>query len=70
MPNSNKRLNIAIDAELHKKLKIAAAKNGTTIVAIVSDGINKKLEELEKGETSNEWENQIKHWPKGFYNYL
>lgn len=54
MPNSSKRLNIAIDAELHKKLKIAAAKNGTTIVAIVSDGINKKLKELEKGENSNE----------------
>lgn len=70
MSNSNKRLNIAIDAELHKKLKVAAAKNGTTIVAIVSDGINKKLKELEKGETSNEWKNQTKYWPKRFYNRL
>lgn len=44
--NEKKRLNIAIDAELHRQLKVAAAENGTTIVDLVSDSVREKLEQL------------------------
>ena len=48
--NEKKRLNIAIDAELHRQLKMTAAENGTTIVELVSDSIREKLEKLKKSE--------------------
>ena len=41
-----KRLNISIDAELHKQLKIAAAEHGTTIGDLVSEAIENKLDNL------------------------
>ncbi len=46
--SEKKRLNIAIDAELHRQLKVAAAENNKTIVDLVSEAIKTKLEELKK----------------------
>lgn len=43
-----KRVSIAMDAELHKQLKIAAAEHGTTIAEMVTDAIKDKLEDLNK----------------------
>lgn len=43
MTEDKKRLNIAIDAELHRQLKIAAAQQGITIVQMVSEGIKDKI---------------------------
>lgn len=47
-----KRINIAIDEVLHKKLKIAAAMNGITVKEYVSKAIQDKLEK-EKIERDN-----------------
>lgn len=41
-----KRLNVIIDADLHRELKIAVAKDGVTIAQFVADAIKEKL----KGE--------------------
>lgn len=43
-----KRINIAIDAALHKELKIAAAVNDTTVKEYVAEAIQDKLKK-EKG---------------------
>ena len=44
MAEGKKRLNIAIDAELHRQLKIVAAQEGMTIVQLVSEGIKDRIE--------------------------
>lgn len=43
-PDDTKRLNVVIDTELHKKLKIAVAENETTIGTFVAEAIKYKLE--------------------------
>ena len=47
-PDDTKRLNVVIDTELHKKLKVAAAEYETTIGAFVADAIREKLEKNKK----------------------
>lgn len=47
-PDDTKRLNVVIDTELHKKLKIAAAECETTIGAFVAEAIKEKLEKNKK----------------------
>lgn len=44
MADGKKRLNIAIDEELHRQLKIVAAQEGVTIVQLVSEGIKERIE--------------------------
>lgn len=39
-----KRLNVSVDEELHKQLKIAVAADGTTIGQFVIEAIAEKLE--------------------------
>ncbi len=39
-----KRLNIPIEAELHKQLKVKAAEQGTTVAQFVREAIKEKLE--------------------------
>lgn len=46
MIDNKKRLNISIDAELHKRLKLTAAEHDTTIVDIVSEAIKDKLDKI------------------------
>lgn len=41
-----KRLNVIIDADLHRDLKVAVARDGVTIAQFVSEAIKEKL----KGE--------------------
>lgn len=45
MTSEKKRLNIAIDAELHRQLKIVAAQEGITIVQMVSEGIKDRIKQ-------------------------
>ena len=45
-----KRISVALDAELHKQLKIAAAENNTTIGDIVSVAIKMKLDDMKVEE--------------------
>ena len=42
--DDTKRLNVVIDNELHKKLKVAVAENETTIANFVAEAIKEKLE--------------------------
>lgn len=46
--DDTKRLNVVIDTELHKKLKMAAAELETTIGAFVAEAIKEKLEKTNK----------------------
>jgi predicted HicB family RNase H-like nuclease len=46
--DDTKRLNVVIDNELHKKLKMAAAEQETTIGAFVAEAIKEKLEKTNK----------------------
>lgn len=46
--DEKKRLNIAIDAELHRQLKIAAAQEGITIVQMVSEEIKERIQKQSK----------------------
>ena len=39
-----KRLNVSVDDDLHKQLKMAVAEKGTTIGQFVIDAITEKLE--------------------------
>ena len=43
-----KRLNVSVDDDLHKQLKMAVAENGTTIGQYVTDAIAEKLENDKK----------------------
>ena len=47
-PDDTKRLNVVIDTDLHKKLKMAAAELETTIGAFVAEAIKEKLEKTNK----------------------
>ena len=44
-----KRLNIAIDEELHRQMKVAAAMRGETILFFVAESIRERVERLKKG---------------------
>lgn len=48
MADEQKRLGVLIDAELHKELKIAAAKAGVTLAAFVTDALKDKLKKEEE----------------------
>lgn len=43
MSEDMKRLNIVINADLHKDLKVAAALNGITLQQFVSEAISEKI---------------------------
>ena len=43
MPDDTKRLNVVISTELHRDLKVEAAKEGTTIGAFVAEAIEEKI---------------------------
>ena len=43
MENDTKRLNIVISANIHRDLKVAAAKSGKTLQNFVSEAITEKL---------------------------
>lgn len=43
-----KRLNISIDADLHKKLKLTAVMQDCTVVDFVRDAIVEKLEKYDQ----------------------
>jgi predicted HicB family RNase H-like nuclease len=45
---NKKRLNIAIEEELHRQLKVAAAQEGVTLVQFVSESIKEKIEKQSK----------------------
>lgn len=42
-----KRLNVSVDEDLHRQLKMAAAAHGITIGQFVSDAIREKIEKDE-----------------------
>ena len=42
-----KRLNIVLDADLHKKLKLTAVMEDCTVVDLVREAIKEKLDKLE-----------------------
>ena len=44
MSDDTKRLNVVISADLHRELKVEAAKKGTTIGAFVAEAIAEKIE--------------------------
>ncbi len=48
MADDKKRLNIAVDSELHRQLKIAVAESGKTIVQYVNEAIQEKIERERK----------------------
>ena len=48
---SGKRLNILVDNDLHKKLKISAAVNGTTMTEYVKEAIIEKITRDTKGNS-------------------
>ena len=56
LAEEKKRLNILIDPELHKKLKMAAVKNDTTIVDLVTDAIEIKLNTMNSKASGKEVE--------------
>jgi predicted HicB family RNase H-like nuclease len=41
-PPKRKRLTLDLPAELHQRLKIEAARNGTTILALVMDALTER----------------------------
>ena len=48
-----KRLNVSIDDELHKRLKVAVIEDSTTIGQFVIDAITEKLEKDKKQKQEN-----------------
>lgn len=44
MSEETKRLNILVTAELHRELKVEAARQGITIGAFVADAIKEKIQ--------------------------
>lgn len=44
MADDTKRLNVVISTELHRDLKVEAAKSGTTIAQFVADAIAEKID--------------------------
>lgn len=51
MTEDTKRLNIVISGELHRELKIEAARLGITLQQFVSEAITEKIKQ-QKGENS------------------
>lgn len=51
MQENSKRLNVIIDNNLHRELKVEVAKQGITIAQFVSEAIAEKLEK-QKGDKS------------------
>lgn len=49
MSDDTKRLNVVISADLHRELKVEAAKKGTTIGVFVAEAIAEKIEK-ERGK--------------------
>lgn len=49
MKQGQKRMNILIDDDLHRLLKIEVAKEGTTIARFVAEAIKEKIERNNKG---------------------
>ena len=45
MSEGKARLNVLIDAELHRELKLLAVKKSSTLVELVSEAVKKYLEE-------------------------
>ena len=45
---NTKRLNVVISTDLHRDLKVAVAKKGTTIAQFVVEAIAEKLEKEDK----------------------
>ena len=48
MQEGSKRLNVIIDNELHRKLKVEAAKREITIAQFVSEAIKEKIQKENK----------------------
>lgn len=48
MAEDTKRLNVVISTELHRDLKVEAAKTGTTIAQFVAEAIAEKID-IQKG---------------------
>lgn len=44
MADDTKRLNVVISTELHRDLKVEAARTGTTIAQFVAEAIAEKIE--------------------------
>ena len=51
MSEGTKRLNIVVSTELHRDLKVEAAKNGTTLAQFVADAIAEKIQR-QKGSSN------------------
>lgn len=49
-----KRLNVSVDDDLHRQLKMAVAENGTTINQFVIEAITEKLENDKKQKQEND----------------
>ncbi len=49
-----KRLNVSVDDDLHKQLKMAVAEKGSTIGQFVIDAITEKLENDKKEKQEKE----------------
>lgn len=49
-----KRLNVSIDDELHRLMKMAVVEQGTTIGQFVTDAIREKLESDKKQDKEEE----------------
>ena len=49
MADDTKRLNIVIGTDLHRDLKLAVAKQGTTIAQFVAEAISEKIKR-QKGD--------------------
>ena len=49
-----KRLNVSVDDELHKQLKMAVAEKGSTIGQFVIEAITEKLENDKKEQQEND----------------
>lgn len=48
MTKDKKYLNIAIDKDLHRQMKISATQEGETIIQFVSESIKERIEKLQK----------------------
>ena len=46
--DDKKRLNIAIDGDLHRQLKISAAQKGETIIQFVCESIKERIQRLQE----------------------
>ena len=53
MADDTKRLNVVISTELHRDLKVEAAKSGITLAQFVAEAIAEKIQR-QKG-SSNQW---------------